>query len=310
MKKHIFLGILTILGMNIYGQLFSKIQFYPNLKEGMEVVWLNQLTQLTTNEKDAPIAIELDSLYVRAKVKFTDSHTWIMQLEHFEYFDSVLKVVSLPSKRLFKNAPIVIELDSNYNFLQMANWQQWSDTLKKNLKTEFEAKKIDLKTYTEYKRRYSEPEEVEKIVLDYYAFMFSYFGREVDFFVEYPINVELTNPFTSEIISKPSVEYFYHMNETPYLFKGLFKVATDEEDSKLLAEDYLNYLSIGESARNLAQQKPKVEIKQTHFVEFNSKFGQISEFRQEKSVYINGAGQLQEYHIMIRSISSPQKLKD
>lgn len=310
MKKHIFLCILTFLGMNIYGQLFSRIQFYPNLKDGLEIVWLNQLTQLTTNEKDAPIAIELDSLYVRAKVKYTDSNSWIMELEHFEYFDTELKTLSLPSKRMFKNAPILIEFDSNYNFIQMANWQEWSDTLKKNLKSEFESKKIDLKTYTDYKRKYSEPEEVEKIVLDYYAFMFSYFGREVDFFVEYPINVELINPFTSEIISKPCVEYFYHMNETPHLFKGMFKVTTDEEDSRLLAEDYLNYLSVGESAQNIAQQKPKVEINQTHFVEFDSKFGQISEFRQEKSVYINGAGQLQEYHIKIRSIISPQKLKD
>lgn len=310
MKKHIFLYILTFLGMNIYGQLFSRIQLYPNLKDGMEIVWLNQLTQLTTNEKDAPIALDLDSLYVRAKVRYTDSNSWTMELEHFEYFDTELKTVSFPSKRMFKNAPILIEFDTNYNFIQMANWQQWADTLKKNLKGEFESKKIDLKTYTEYKRKYSEPEEVEKIVLDYYIFMFSYLGREVDFFVEYPINVELTNPFTSEIISKPSVEYFYHMNETPYLFKGVFKVTTDEEDSRLLAEDYLNYLSVGESARNLAQQKPKVEIKQTHFVEFDSKFGQISVFRQEKSVYINGAGQLQEFHIKLRSIISPQKLKN
>jgi len=279
-------------------------KFDPNWKDGMEFTYYHQKTSLGTNERDMPLYMIVDSLYIVVKVSKTDSQTWILGIEHFTKYDAKTRKAYSKCNETLKNAPILLEFDTAYNYLGMANWEQWRDTLHKNLRIEFDKKKISLKTYSDYKAMYNDPELVEEVVAFYYLNMFSIYGRSVDIWTYNPMVVKIRNPFKESSISRSGEEFFYNRTETPNLLNRSFTAKTDDKSFEELAEDYINYINPAKD-QDIGFSKPRVILKRVEFHSYNMKLNCVVEFRFETGVEINGASTLLEYHITILNASIP-----
>lgn len=279
-------------------------KFVPNWKHGMEMTFYHQKTSLGTNEKDMPLYMIVDTLYTVINVTETDSNTWILAIEHFTKYDAISRTAYLNCRESLKNAPIILEFDTSYNYLGLVNWEQWRDTLHKNLRIEFDKKQISLKTYSDYKVIYNEPEQVEEVVVAYYLDMFSIFGRSVDIWNKNPMVVTIKNPFTESSISKAGEEFFYIQTETSHLMRRSFTARTDETFYQQLAEDYINYINPNKD-EDINFPKPRVILKRDEFHSFNINTNFLVEYRNETGVEINGASTLLEYHITLLNTRLP-----
>lgn len=274
--------------------------FRPEWKTGQEFTFYHQKTSLTTNERDMPVYVVIDSLYCVMKVNKTDSFTWILQIDHYSKYDKMSKTAYLPSKEPMKNAPILLEFDTAFHFLQLQNWQQWRDTLHKNLRSEFNKKLITLKEFDSFKTLYNDPQHVEEVVLNYYQSMFQIMGRTVDMWNYTPMVTELKNPFSEGNISKSGDEYFFILTESRNFLRRTFEAKTGAEEFEKLAEDYLNYASI--QIKNANVPKPRVILKKDEYHVYDLKNKQLTEFRIETGAVVNGASTLLEYHLKLLNI--------
>ncbi|MCZ2129744.1 MAG: hypothetical protein LC109_05690 [Bacteroidia bacterium] len=280
--------------------------FKPSWQNGMEMVYLHKTTHLNTNERDAPIYMTIDSLYSVMNITHTDSNTWIVKITHYTKYDKVSKTAFLETVESMKNAPLLLEFDNAFNYLGLQNWEQWRDTLYKNLRKEFENKKISLKTYGDYRKIYEQQEEVEAVVVNYYLNMFSIMGRNVNLWYKAPVVCDIINPFKDrEPISKAGDELFYTTTDKPNEIKHVFNAKTDEGDFQTLAEDYLNYLR-STSNSDVTIPPPRIIIAQDEYQGFDKVKNNLTEFRLETSVKINGAGTYLEYHLKLLNIREPK----
>ncbi|MCO6495484.1 MAG: hypothetical protein J5I91_07400 [Bacteroidetes bacterium] len=280
--------------------------FKPNWKNGMELVYFHKTTNLNTNERDMPIYMTIDSLYSVMNISYTDSNTWIVGITHYMKYDKPSKTAYLETRESLRNAPVLLEFDDSFNYIGLKNWEQWRDTLLQNLRIEFENKKIGLNTYDEYRKLYEQPEEVELVVANYYLNMFSIIGRRVNLWIKDPIICEIPNPFKDrESISKSGDEIFYITSENRDEIKHSFNSVTDESDFQSLAEDYLNYLT-GTSGGEVNIPPPRIIVSRDEYHTFDKLRRNISEFRMETSVKINGAGTFLEYRLILLNTREPK----
>ncbi|MCK9481442.1 MAG: hypothetical protein M0R38_06755 [Bacteroidia bacterium] len=299
----LLMGIMTLpFSVLSQGEHTTLYKFKPNWKDGMEMVWFHKVTNMNTNERDMPIYMTIDSLYSVMNFSYSDSNTWIVSIRHFMKYDVPSKTAYLATVETLKNAPILLEFDSSFNYIGLQNWEQWRDTLQKNLRIEFEKKKIALKTYSEYRQLYEQPEEVENVVVNYYIQMFSIFGRSVNLGVLNPMVAEIKNPFKErEWLTKSGDEAFFSYGDNTNEIVRTFSAKSDKEDFQTLAEDYFNYLRQG-SDIEISIPPPRIILERDEIHTYDIKMNNLKEYRMESSVNINGAKTLLEYRFILLNI--------
>jgi hypothetical protein len=270
---------------------------YPDWKMGATHLYLHLKTRLITNEQDMPVSNIIDTSYLQIKVNAGPDKGYLIQMEHFDQYD-VKTGVSEPSSEPLRNHPIVMVFDSLQRYKEMLNWTLWRDTLKKNLKNEFYAKKIDLITYSTFNQLYNQREVIESMVLDYYHNMFTFIGKTHNLFSPNSREEELINPFSQDTIIKPCEEIVYLSGES--LDKTTWKLTctTDDSDLPRLSHIFMEYMKSRLKSEHLPPP-PNITIKRTEDLTFNHQIKQITHFRKEESVMVNGAGQFIEYYLVL-----------
>ncbi len=269
----------------------------PDWNMGATHTYLHLKTRLITNEQDMPVSNIIDTSYLQINIKAGPDKGYLIQMEHFDHYD-VKTGASEPSVEPLRNQPIIIGLDSLHRYKEIINWTSWRDTLKKNLKNEFYAKKIDLSTYSTYNQLYNQREVIESMVLDYYQNMFAFIGKNHTLFSPNSREEELINPFSQDSIVKPCEEIVYLSGESLDKTNWKLTCTTDDNDVPRLSGIFMEYMKARLKSESLPPP-PKIIIKRTEDLTFNNQIKQITHFRKEESVMVNGAGQFIEYYLVL-----------
>lgn len=274
----------------------------PQWNHGSELVYIHLKTLLSTNEQDMPVQKIVDTTFTQVLVEKTANGHYMLTLNHFFSYHNQSRTLSDPCTDLFKNAPIKIRVDSTFQFLAFENWKQWSDTLLKNLKKEYNTKRIDLNTYATFQKKYKQENEVKSIVLSYYEAMFSFVGREWTLWTLTPVQLRLLNPFSDqEFIGNGNIQVYAQGEKLEQLIWRL-KGSSAEEDKEKLAKDFVQFAKKFNNNQEIAP--PAIIVKRDEILYYDLTSNQITSFRKEESVSINGASEHIEYHLMLQHAKS------
>jgi hypothetical protein len=308
-KGRIHFTILTILfllnGNILKGQsvdIFYKSHPKPNWNNGTELVYIHLKTLLSTNEQDMPVQKIVDTTYTQILVDSLQNNTYRLTMNHFFSYNEQSRKLSDPCTDLFKNGPIKIRVDSSFRFISFDNWKQWSDTLLKNLKREYNAKRIDLNTYAAFQAKYKQEEEVKNIVLSYYEAMFSFVGKEWTLWTLDPIKVKLLNPFSDQEFKSDGNIQVYAQGEKLEQLIWRLKGNSTNNDKEKLAQDYIQFAQRFNPNQEIAP--PLIKINRDEILYYDLISNQITSYRKEESVSINGATEHIEYHLMLKHVKT------
>lgn len=224
----------------------STIDFTPQFKKGDRLVYQLIETKFKQNANGHYLELMYDTSYMLFNVTEKNDTQTLVDLN---YADAIVNNLPynepLPNKspNLLRTETYKLVLDNKGEFIELNNWEYFSNILVNNLKMSYKAKALDSNTLKYYYLYYHYQDNVEKAVLARVIELFDIFGKSYQLENTYNVAREMVNPFGGRNLLKscPFKPFLDMRYPNSVFFAGQLK--TTYEDNDCLQEDYYSLIN-------------------------------------------------------------------
>jgi hypothetical protein len=257
----------------LWGQ-SETFDFTPKWKKGDKFVYQLAETKYKQNPYGQYLFIQYDTSYMIFNITDKNDSNTLINLNYSKgYYNGIPTNDVMKAPDPLQTQTYQLVFDTKGEFIELANWEDFSKILINNLKTEYKNNLIDSITLKYYYIYYHSQENVEKTLLPRVLELTYLLGKSYTTETDYTIAKELVNPFGGRNLMKSGtfrVSKDYRAKNSVF-FSGSIK--TNYEDNEALQDDYYAFID-ADRPENFVEAAPYIYMTEN----YEYQWGNINKF--------------------------------